>query len=290
MYLPFLSSKKDGRLPNLVIIGAQKCGTTSLHYYLGHHPEIRMTLIKELDFFPDQRNWHKGVDWYKSHFRGDFKVLGESSPNYTYYPKWQNVPERMHSVIPDAKLIYLVRDPIERIISHYIHRCAAGLEHRTIEECLEQIDSNNIYVCRSMYHMQLSRFLSHYDQKQILVLNQQDLLESRLETLTKVFDFLGVDNTVHNDKFMNLRHKSSKKRQKTNFGTYLSQLPIIRSLDLLRPGLKWRIESWLYRPFSEPIRRPQLNEDTVEKLTAYLTDDINQFRALIGTNTKNWSI
>jgi len=116
-----MQEDKKGNLPNLIIIGAMKCATTSLHYYLNLHPQISMSEEKELDFFIHKNNWHKGIEWYKTNFTGNASVYGESSPNYTKYPFFNGVPERMHAVVPDAKLIYVVRDPIERIISHYIH-------------------------------------------------------------------------------------------------------------------------------------------------------------------------
>ncbi len=73
-------------LPNLIVIGAQKCGTTSLHDYLGRHPEIRMSAEKELNFFQLERNWHRGVHWYEKQFPGGTAIRGETSPGYTYFP------------------------------------------------------------------------------------------------------------------------------------------------------------------------------------------------------------
>src|ERR687894_2292944 len=76
-------------LPNLIVIGAQKCGTSVLHYYLSLHPEVSMSRPKELNFFIEERNWPRGLDWYKSQFDGDARVRGEASPNYTAYPQHQ---------------------------------------------------------------------------------------------------------------------------------------------------------------------------------------------------------
>src|SRR5919106_4193832 len=101
----------EGALPTFVIIGAQKCGTTALHSYLSRHPEVSMSRPKELDFFVEGANWEKGVDWYRSRFDGAAKARGESSPNYTAHPMLAGVPERMAELVPDAKLIFMVRDP-----------------------------------------------------------------------------------------------------------------------------------------------------------------------------------
>src|SRR5213078_3047078 len=117
-----------GALPNLVVIGAQKCGTSGLHYYLSLHPEVSMSRPKELNYFIEERNWPRGVDWYRRHFDPRARVRGESSPNYTAYPQHEGVPKRMHSLLPDARLIYLVRDPLERIAAHWVHNYAKRRE------------------------------------------------------------------------------------------------------------------------------------------------------------------
>ncbi|MBW1859762.1 MAG: sulfotransferase domain-containing protein, partial [Deltaproteobacteria bacterium] len=117
-------------------IGALKCGTTSLHYYLGLHPEISMSREKELYFFVKECNWNKGIDWYRSNFSGESKIHGESTPIYTAYPVYVGVAERMHGVVPGTKLIYVVRDPIDRLVSHYVHACEMGREDRGIEGAL----------------------------------------------------------------------------------------------------------------------------------------------------------
>jgi len=106
-------------LPNLIIIGAMKCATTSLHYYLNLHPEISMSKIKELRYFVEQHNWHQGIEWYKSHFAANIPIRGETSPAYTEYPRFKNIVERMYMTIPKTKLIYILRDPIQRTLSHF---------------------------------------------------------------------------------------------------------------------------------------------------------------------------
>src|SRR5688572_6261293 len=124
-------------LPNLIIIGAQKCGTSALHHYIHLHPEICMSAQKELNFFIESGNWSKGLAWYESNFggkAGKAKIYGEASPNYTDYPGTREVPERMHGIVPDVKLIYMVRHPIERIISQYIHYRRRGTETRSLSD------------------------------------------------------------------------------------------------------------------------------------------------------------
>ena len=159
-----------GALPNLVVIGAQKCGTSGLHYQLGLHPEIWMSRPKELNFFIEERNWSRGEDWYRAYFDARAKVRGESSPNYTAYPQHLGVPERMRTLIPEAKLIYVVRDPLERIAAHWVHNFAKRREKGDLRATLTH--ANTSYVMRSQYHMQLQQFLGHYPFEQTLVIEQ----------------------------------------------------------------------------------------------------------------------
>ena len=122
--------KRHAELPNLIIIGGLKCGTTSIHHYLGLHPEIQMSKPKELNFFVGELNWDLGLDWYASRFDNRFKVRGESSPHYTNLPRFEGVAERIREHCPDARLLYMVRDPIKRILSHWVHATGAGYETR----------------------------------------------------------------------------------------------------------------------------------------------------------------
>ncbi len=85
----------NGALPNLIVIGGLKCGTTSLHHYLNLHPEIGMSRPKELNFFVEELNWELGADWYRGHFPADVAVRGETSPHYTNRPRFEGVAERM---------------------------------------------------------------------------------------------------------------------------------------------------------------------------------------------------
>jgi hypothetical protein len=86
-------------LPNLIVIGAMKSGTTSLHHYLGLHPEVHMSPTKELDFFINEKNWIRGLNWYHSQFKEKRPIVGESSPNYTKHPTFSHVPENIYTLL-----------------------------------------------------------------------------------------------------------------------------------------------------------------------------------------------
>jgi hypothetical protein len=275
-----------GALPNLVVIGAQKCGTSGLHFYLDCHPEISMSSPKELNFFIRERNWQRGIEWYREHFDPSSPVRGESSPNYTTYPHHLGVPQRMREVVPDAKLIFLVRDPIERIAAHWVHNYAKRREKGDLRATL--LHPNTTYVLRSQYHLQLRQFLNHYPQSQTLVLEQEDLRLRREQTLRGVFSFLGVDPEFEHPRFHRERHRSSRKRRATWLGTKVQ--PMRRS----RWGARLPVVLWnaldVGLPLGKQIPRPDVREALGPEVLEVLHEDADQLRELTGRRFENWSV
>jgi Sulfotransferase domain len=179
-------------LPTFIVIGAMKAGTTSLYQYLRHHDQIYMSRIKELDFFVAERNWSRGLEWYRRQFTGagDALALGEASTLYTMRPEFEGVPERIARVLPDVRLIYVVRDPIARMRSHYQHRVMTGTETAAPEVALLE---DRTYLACSRYAMQLERYLDHFPRERILLITSDALHDDRTATVQSVYRFLGVD-------------------------------------------------------------------------------------------------
>jgi Sulfotransferase domain len=273
---------KTTYLPNLVTIGAMKCGTTSLHEYLSYHPQIFMSDRKELDFFVEKFNWSKGVDWYRSNFNASADILGESSPNYTKCHLFEKVPDRMYRIIPEAKLIYVVRDPISRLVSHYIHAVARGRENRSIDEILDNPQENN-YIQTSLYFMQVERYLEYYSPDSILFIAQEDLAGDRLKTLQKIFHFLHVDSQFDDPKFSQIIHESSGKKQPTQLRLQLLKLPggrlISKAISLVNP-----------ESIGRSISKPKLSEGSREKLVELFHEDACKLRGLTGQSFEKWSV
>lgn len=177
--------------PNFVIIGAQKAATTSLWRYLGQHPRVFMSPIKETNFFVAEMEWPRGIGWYESLFAPAAgqaaTAIGEASPNYTLYPGLAGVPERMTRVIPEARLIYLLRHPVERMVSSYLHSLTQGLERLPLERALLE---RTHYADISRYAMQIERYLPYFDRSQLLIILSEDLETKPAETLDRVLQFL----------------------------------------------------------------------------------------------------
>lgn len=300
-----------GNLPNLIIIGAMKSGTTSLHYYLNLHPDICMCRSKELDFFNKDENWHKGIEWYKSHFTEEAKIYGESSPNYTAFPKWTNTPQRMFSTIPETKLIYILREPIERIISHYVHRYAVGKENLKIEDALSDFDSNR-YVARSKYYFQLSKYLEFFPASNLLVITSKELSASPQQVMNRIFQFLEVDTdfefqfdvtknaaevlrfgssiTNSNFQYDTKLHDSARKRRMTISADSKTAKTLSKITKLLPIEIRDHVKKALYFPFSEKIKRPQISDDLRNRLLDYLAEDIEKLKEFTGYSFEEWNL
>jgi hypothetical protein len=275
-----------GALPNLIVIGAQKCGTSALHYYLGLHPEISMSRTKELNFFIRQRNWDRGVDWYRQQFDPHAVVRGETSPNYSAYPQFGGVPRRMHSLVPDAKLIYIVRDPLERIAAHWVHNYAKGRIDHPLGE--RELRNRRGYIARTRYYWQLMKFLRRYPLEQILILDQADLRHGREDALRQVFEFAEVDPGFTHPRFRREQHKTERKVRATRLGKRLSDHRA-RARHPLLPDQAWALvsERW---PLGRRIDPPDVREVLPDKVLRKLREDAERLRELTGREFRHWSI
>jgi Sulfotransferase domain len=204
-----------GALPDFVIIGAQKGGTTSLYHLLTQHPLVEPCAKKELHFF-DIVFGQESVEWYKRCFPtpswqdGQRTITGEATPYYLFHPR---VPERVAQVIPQARFIALLRNPVDRAYSHHRQEVTKGNEILGFEEAIEaekarlggeraemlqveryfSVDHQRYsYLSRGIYVDQLLRWSEFFSEKQILVLKSEDFFERPKESLKLVLDFLGL--------------------------------------------------------------------------------------------------
>ena len=269
-------------LPNLLVIGAAKAGTSSLHVYLDEHPDISMSWPKELFYFSFE-DWRERRAWYERFFR-DAPVRGESCPQYAMHPAFPDVSRRVHSLIPDARLIYLVRDPVERFVAHYVDNIKLALERRPLDEVLALDDGANYFLAASRYATQLERFLACFDQSRILVLDQRDLLHRRAETMRSVFAFLGVDPDFTSPAFSRELNAHVDKPGLSRFGhwAYTSErLPArVRSLVVRHGG----------RLLTRRVPIPRLSDPQRERLLEHLAPEAERLRALTGQPFAGWSV
>lgn len=277
-------------LPNFLIIGAMKSGTTSLHAYLSHHPQIFMSREKELRYFVDGGNWDLGPAWYESQFAGSTGAvaIGEASPLYSKFPLHPRAPARIRDLIPDVRLIYLLRHPIERIRSHYQHSMFAGRAKGQIEEVIFKSPD---YVLTSLYAFQIEQYLEFFSLEQILLITSEDLKRKREETLRRMFRFLDVDpdwgSPVIDEEF----YKTTERRQSRPrpFALWALQAPGYRTLATLAPApvktLKRRLTTTSFVPGWGAIP-----DNLRLQLEQVLRPDVRRLRSYIGSDFDGWGI
>jgi Sulfotransferase domain len=208
-----LRSGRSGRLPDFLIIGAQRCGTTYLHGLLAAHPDVGPPVAKEVEFF--DRNWHRGLNWYRSYFpsarpktgrRGS--VTGEASPSYIFHPL---AVERARTALPQARIVVLLRNPVDRAYSHYLHAVRLGFETMPFEEALAHeekgpdsatqrmhddqfsLSRHYSYLARGAYVEQLEEWMQAFPAEQLLVVRSEDFFADVRGTLARVTQFLGLE-------------------------------------------------------------------------------------------------
>ena len=194
-----------GALPNFLIVGAQRCGTSSLYAYLAQHPQVAPAARKEVHYF--DLNYQKGIDWYRAQFP-ERSFTGEASPYYLFHPL---AAERAAEAVPEAKIIAILRNPVDRAYSHYHHEVRKGREDLSFEEALEaeeerlagererliavpayrsQTHQSYSYKARGEYADQLEVWLEHFPRERMLILESERLFEDPAAEYPRALEFL----------------------------------------------------------------------------------------------------
>jgi hypothetical protein len=201
------------RLPDFLVLGAQRAGSTSLYHTLIRHPHVRGALVKEIHYF--DRYYHRGAGWYRAHFPlrpafGDGLLTGEASPSYLFHP---HTPERVKRLIPHVRLIAILRHPGDRAYSQYHMNRQKGQEPLSFLEAIEREEERTradrerqqeepgyfglnhrrySYLARGRYAEQLARWLEHFPRAQLLVAPAWKFRRQPADVLREVFGFLGL--------------------------------------------------------------------------------------------------
>ncbi|HZL89509.1 MAG TPA: sulfotransferase [Pirellulaceae bacterium] len=292
--------KAAGRRPNLFVVGAMKAGSTSLHEYLHQHPQIYMSRFKEPQYFAPHRTrfglWGQGnplpepgIDWYLRLFAdaGDAKYAGETSVSYTARHWVPGCEERIWNFNRDARIIYLMRDPVERAISHYWHFVAAGRENLPPREAMERRDD---YVARSDYAYQIEPYLARFGADRVFLVTVEELDAAPRETFNKLFRWLDVRVDVPID--VDERHNTSERviRQSRR---------LARPLVLFLRGWRWacwkqRFPGWVTRMLEaaafRTVDRARVNlKPTIEYLRKRLLPTVPALAELAGREFPEWT-
>lgn len=181
------------RLPDFIIVGTAKSGTTTLKEYLRHHPDVFMARM-EVRYFAEPQPLEAYERWFEA--AGNAQLVGEKSPSYCYVPE---VPSRIHALLPNARLIWLFREPIARAYSHYWHSVSRGMEPLSFRRALDAEERRTrvnplrgAYRKRGLYAEQVERYLRHFPREQMLFLKFEDLRRDPASVFEQASRFLGI--------------------------------------------------------------------------------------------------
>ncbi len=298
-------------LPNFLLIGTAKAGTTSLYHYLRQHPDVFMPAVKEPRFFayldapppmkgPGDRasNEAAGAVYTMADYRALFdavegeQAVGEASVNYLYSP---TAPERIHEHLPDVQLIAVLRNPIERAYSHYLHLLSAGREPlRDFDAALEAEEDRRQkgwewswhYTRMGFYHEQLTRYLEHFDRDQLAVYLFDDFTEDNVGVTQDIYRRLGVDDDVVPTR--TLAHEKTGEPISEQFQRFLlnPDHPIRKAARYVVPeavrtqGVKLLKNLNLSKPHMDPSVRSDL--------ARLYADEVRRLEDLLGRDLSHW--
>ncbi len=280
-------------LPTFIVIGAQKAGTSSLWEYLNEHPDVFVTLDKEPKFFVKERGWERGLLWYEGLFdtAGAAKARGEFSTDYTCFPIYSGVPARMASLVPDVKLIYLMRNPLERMRSAYAYGLWQGTETRTIGEAL-RVDAR--YHIQSQYALQIEQYADRFSPSQMLFVTSEDLRQQRRETMSRIFSFIGVDPTFVPANLVEDFNTAQGRTRPRPWARHLGDAIIKTHLDEHMPS---SLESVIGRIGNHALARTDIHpsdvevpDDLADALVRYLRHDLASLRNFMGPSFDCWGL
>lgn len=274
--------------PNFLIIGAARSGTTSLFKYLESHPDIFMSEIKEINFFSNEKYWRKGLAWYEQHFAGATqKCIGEASTSYTSYPSLNETPERIFKNLPDVKLIYVIRDPIDRLISHYLHRVTRGLESRDIEDIIYN-HQDDFLLTQGKYYLQLEQYLKYFPQESIKILSIENLKNNPIATVESIYRFLGIESSIPGMQARPHHNANSKVTRKNRFGQLLLNFYHNHIEQVAYPYSIKKLFLSTAEIGAIEVKPPDLDEKSLDILKEYFRDDIIQLKQFTSLDLDEW--
>ena len=255
--------------PDFILIGAMKCGTTTLAAQLGAQTGIFMTEPKEPNYFSDDTIFARGADWYGNLFAGagPADLKGEASTHYTKRPELPQTVTRMKAALPELRLIYMIRDPMARIVSHYIHEWSQGVLSVPLAEALE---THGPLVDYGRYGWQVAPFVEVYGAEAILLTSLERMKANPGGELARVAAHIGYTGTVDWTEARETENVSSARSRKLPMHRLLVDNPVATTLR--RRLVPKQIRTWV-RTQRQYKGRPEIPEDRVPELQARFLED-----------------
>lgn len=266
------------RKPDFIIIGAMKCATSTLHDQLVEQPGFVMSVPKEPNFFSDEDNWARGMGWYTGLFAaakpGD--LCGESSTHYTKLPRHPRVVERLVEHCPDAKFVYVMRHPIDRLVSHYIHEWTQRVLDVPLSQALREHQALQDF---SKYAMQLQPYFEAFGRERILPVFFDHLTKHSQDELERVCQFVGYEGTPRWKEDLGARNVSSERLR----------VSPLRDMLVDFPPLAWIRRRFISQEIRDRVKklwtmeeRPKLTEAERARLAEAFDPDLAQLGAWLG--------
>lgn len=255
--------------PHFIVIGAMKCGTTTLAAQLGAQAGIFMTEPKEPQYFSDDGVFAQGPDWYAGLFTGaaEGDIRGEASTHYTKRPELPKTVARMQAALPEVRLVYMIRDPMARLVSHYVHEWSQGVLSRPLDV---EIDAHTPLVDYGRYGWQVAPFIEAYGPEAVLLTSLERITADRDGELARMATHIGAAGPVawtHDNAAENV---SAKRTRKLPLHGVIVDNPVA---DALRRTLVPKaLRTWV-REARQMKGRPQIPAERVTDLQARFAED-----------------
>ena len=273
-------------LPDFLVIGAQRAGSSLLHQILLRHPQVYVPVQrKEVHYF--DRYFERGIDWYQSYFptnqeAGRYRAIGEVTPDYLASAE---APARIRALLPHCRLVAILRNPVDRAYSWYQHARRSRNERRDLATFLEE-DPEALRA--GLYHRHLQSYLALFPREALLVLLYEELLQDPGRELGRLAGFLGID--MWSDPAVLLRKRvyaSDMPRFRHGFALARRAAGLLARHDLnwpVRPAKRLGVRRW----FGSSSAAPALSAAERERLAAFYEDDVRQLSAFLARELDVW--
>lgn len=265
------------RLPDFYIIGAMKCATSMVQQQLAQDPRVFMSDPKEPNFFSDDDVYAKEMGWYAGLFEGatQDQLCGEASTHYTKWPTLPAAPSRLKRATPEAKFVYIIRHPIDRLISHYLHAWTMREITLPFSEALTRHEELWQY---SLYHTQLEQWFDHFPKDRFLILTQEGIKHAPHENYARLASFLGVEGAQWVED-LPPQNVTAERVKRFPFYDFIMDNPGMQSIRraLVPQGLRQKMAQKL-----RPPERPALSDQERAFIESKVAPDLAALGRLVG--------
>lgn len=273
---------------NLMIVGAMKCGTTTLAELLNHHPSVSVAKNKEPHYF-SQESWKNGIEKYHELFDASKPIWCDASTSYTCFPEFNlNIWEDIFEYNPYVKFIYIVRDPLERIVSNYMHLYERGYIDNDFQEALINVPS---IINRGKYYMQIKPYIDVFGSSNVLILKFSDLKSNPLQVIEEVCSFVRIEKAFYAEVDFSKFHSNKSLGKRKRYYKYdgIEKKSFIKLIKKLSPRLYSLIDKNIFHKSERGFKeKPVLTTDTIDIIRRNLETDLRCFQTLSDKDFSTW--